>query len=224
MTPKQKISFILLGVCLSGLFCALGTWQLRRLAWKEHLISTFDKAFEDPTILEIPQTLPSDKVLKVHLEGSFLPQALPLYTQGAYRIVCPLELSDNKTLYVVMGLSKTPLTHLDLKNIRLDVLLTNAPTLTRFNPKNDLTQNQWHSLNLDDFNSYYNRQGLPYLAYALSPATPLISPFTKEYFLNLPNNHLMYAITWFSLAFVIGILVLIYCIARRTPHDGLPKA
>jgi len=51
-------------------------------------------------------------------------------------------------------------------------------------------------------------------------ATPWLAPDPNEWRIDLPNNHLTYAITWFSLAGVLLVIYAVYHTRRRGADDG----
>ena len=64
----------------------------------------------------------------------------------------------------------------------------------------DFKKNIWFSRNLREMSKYLNSE--PTLVILEQSDPPLKTPLPQPIGLNIPNNHLSYAITWFSLAFV----------------------
>ncbi len=78
-----------------------------------------------------------------------------------------------------------------------------------FTPENDLKKNIWFYINLNDIKITTGKKFDDYLVYLED--TDVITPKPKKITINLPNNHLKYAITWYS----ISLSILIYYLYLR---------
>jgi surfeit locus 1 family protein len=59
-SPTRRVLPVFVLLVFMGLFLALGTWQVRRLAWKEALIADVDRALHAAPIA--PAALPAGDV------------------------------------------------------------------------------------------------------------------------------------------------------------------
>ena len=227
MTITKNSLFIFLVFSMIVLFMGLGQWQLKRLTWKQDLLRTRQEALHrEPTDL-IPQQLEPHEIRKVNLRGTLLSPFVRLYVQGSYQRVHPFELENGHILYVILGTENQSSPPIALKKDKsltnFTVLLHHPSKANTFTPVNNPEKQQWYHLYLSDLDATFGKEGLPFLATALSSVAPHILPLDIDRFLSLPNNHLLYAITWFSLAFVLGVLLLFF-ISRGTKDARLPKA
>ena len=78
-----------------------------------------------------------------------------------------------------------------------------------FKPDNDINENIWFSVNLDDLEKFTGKKFSNFIIYLedLDVKTPLPRKIT----IDVPNNHLKYAITWYSIA----ISILLYYLYFR---------
>jgi Uncharacterized conserved protein len=82
-----------------------------------------------------------------------------------------------------------------------------------FTPDNRPDQNRWYWPDLTAMAAHAGLlQVAPLLLEAGPAANPGGLPVGGQNYINLPNNHLQYAITWYSLA---AVLVVIYLVSRR---------
>ena len=78
-----------------------------------------------------------------------------------------------------------------------------------FKPENDLPNNYWFKLEDGDLEKYTGLSFSNYIIY-LSDSNPTKIPKPKNISANLSNNHLKYALTWFSLAISIFLIYLYF--------------
>jgi surfeit locus 1 family protein len=89
-----------------------------------------------------------------------------------------------------------------------------------FTPGNDTDRNQWYSIDLSEMAG--SAGVLPFVDYYLyatgESSAPGDYPASNEWRMELPNNHLSYAITWATLAIAILVIYVIYHL-RRFPDE-----
>ena len=78
-----------------------------------------------------------------------------------------------------------------------------------FKPENDLPNNYWFKLKDGDLEKYTGLVFSNYIIY-LNDSSPTKIPKPKNISANLSNNHLKYALTWFSLAISIFLIYLYF--------------
>ena len=76
-----------------------------------------------------------------------------------------------------------------------------------FKPDNDLKENYWFSLNREDIYKFTGKEFSKYIIYLDGNYQ---APKPKKITANISNNHLKYALTWFSLAISILLLYLYF--------------
>ncbi len=211
-----------------ALLIGLGVWQLQRLEWKEGLIAKIETrskgpaiSLEDATIMAGQGKDPS--YYRVRVTGRFdhtKERYLFAVSDGnaGWRVITPLTTQDGKTVLVDRGFVPS-----DLKDpskraegqIEGEVAVTGIvrmpDTQRLFTPDNEPDANQWFWRDLASMaQSMFPetpKELAPFLLEAEKGEVPDGLPEGGQTRLEIPNNHLQYAITWFLLA---ACLVVIY--------------
>lgn len=206
----------------------LGIWQLERLHWKEGLIAQRDAAVAAVPIAP-PQTLAQARGLEFHrvvAEGTFendkeLFLAASSDTgQSGYEVVTPLVMPDGRTLLVNRGFIPLELKDRarraagELSGARKVAGLLRLPPAAKpsfFLPDNRPDLNLWFWI---DLAAMAHQDGIvdpmPFYIDADKTLNPGGWPKGGVTRLELPNNHLQYAITWFSLAVALAVIYVLY--------------
>ncbi len=209
------------------LLVGLGTWQVERLHWKEGLIAARAAAMTGSPA-PLPATLAAARTLDFHrvrAAGRFVPdRTLHLYATDAagaagYHVLAPLVLDGGAIVIVDRGFvpaeRKTEITDPDGEQAVTGVLRV-APDAKPgwFTPDNQPERGQWFWVDLPAMAKAMKVEGA--LAfYVDADATPGAGlPVGGQTVIDLPNNHLQYAITWYALAVAL-IVVYIVLIRRR---------
>lgn len=219
---------------------ALGIWQVERLHWKEGLIAQRDAAIAAAPVAP-PQTLAEARAGQfrhVAAEGAFRNDKelfLAASSEGGgsgYQVLTPLKMNDGRTLFVNRGFIP-----LELKDrarreagepsgtVHIVGLLRVPPAEkpSFFLPDNRPDLNLWFWVDLP---AMARAAGIadpaPFYIDADKTANPGGWPKGGVTLLELPNDHLQYAITWFSLAIA---LIVIYVLYHRPepPLDARPR-
>lgn len=216
---------------------ALGSWQVQRLAWKQDLIDRLqERGALAPTALPAgPISVNEHEFLPVRVQGTydhdneFHLVNRALNGKAGINIVTPLTLSGGGTILVNRGW--VPFEARDA-SLRPDGQLAGEQTVTgllRFVkprstiqewvvPENEPENNAWFNLDPLAMGKQAGVEALPsYYILSSDQSERGNLPRGKQWSLDIKNDHLQYAITWFSLA--IGLLV-IYVIYHRKPNDG----
>lgn len=208
----------------------LGTWQVRRLHWKEGLIATRQAAFHAPSVPP-PSSLTAARPLEyhpVHAIGRFLnDREMPVAAiaengTAGYDIVTPFKLNDGRVLLVERGFVpaalKSPATR-RAGEIEGPTAVTGPLRIDRgrpswFTPDNHPTRNEWYYIDIGAMAAAVapDVKVLPYYIDADATSNPGGWPKGGQTTIDLPNHHLSYAITWYALA---AGLVQIYIIFVR---------
>lgn len=221
MRPRDFI-LSLLTLCCFAILVKLGFWQLDRLAWKQVLIATIEARRSQPaqslsTIEKIRASGEQIEFLPVSLSGVFDHQNERYFLatekgQNGWHVYTPLLLDDGRAIFVNRGFVpdelKTPETRLK-GQIEGGVKFTGLVRLSldqkpgAFVPDNVPEQKLFYWKNLAEM-----RLGLD--ASAQQNLIPLFVDAANDDTIKwpkggitrieLPNNHLGYAITWFGLA------------------------
>ena len=207
-------------------FFALGTWQLERRAWKLDLIERVDQrvhapATEAPGPAEWPRVNRADDEYRhVRATGRFLHdretrvQATTELGSG-YWILTPLRMADGRLLLVNRGFvspsqQKERLARGAAETTEDAVTVTGLLRMTE--PRgallrdNDPAADRWYSR---DVQAIAAARGLdnvaPYFvdADAAAPGSAKGEPVGGLTVIAFPNNHLVYALTWYALALMV---------------------
>ncbi|GLS43385.1 SURF1-like protein [Methylobacterium brachythecii] len=208
-------------VCLVILL-GLGVWQIERKGEKEALIARIiERSHEEP-----PGALPSpawdpkvDEFRRVRVTGTFqndketlvhglAPGDTPGRALQGFYVITPLARADGPTLLVNRGFIPTELKQpadrqagqVAGETTVIGILRASEPR-TMFVPAPDPARGEWFNR---DIAGIAAAKGLadvpPYLIEADATDNPGGWPRGGQLRVDLPNNHLQYAFTWFGIA------------------------
>jgi surfeit locus 1 family protein len=207
----SRLAFLLtIGLGGAAILISLGLWQVQRLAWKEAVLADIEaRIAAAPVPLPAKPDPATDAYLPVTVAGTLGADHLRVLVSkkqvgAGYRIIRPMLLDDGPIM-IDMGFVTTQ----DAAGLLFeegpptDVVgnLQWPQEVDGFTPEPDLENNIWFA------------RDVPAMADALGTRTILvvrrdapteggpISPMPVDTAL-IPNDHLQYAITWFSLAAV----------------------
>jgi len=189
------------------LFCALGTWQLYRLQWKTALISEITFGL-DSTPIKYSNTIKKN-YQRVISEGKFnFEDQIYLYSlndsgKPGYDVITPYKTLKNENVLVNRGwINKNLKGNLEINlkenEVKITGLLREIYKANIFKPKNDLKNNIWFTLDANDLQELTGKQFSNYMIFLEKPKNKV--PVPKKISIDVPNNHLKYAITWYSIA------------------------
>ncbi len=239
MTPAQGRPLwqtglaLALAVLLMIAFAALGVWQLQRLSWKLDLIAQVEaRVHAEPESLgALLARPPEDRAYRrVRVQGQFNHDAetrVQAVTElgGGYWVLTPLTTPDGQVLLVNRGFVPTERADPQTRpqgQITGPVSVTGLARLTEpegaFLRSNDPAGNRWYSR---DVQAIAAARGLGPVApvFLDADATPLPGglPVGGLTVIAFRNTHLIYALTWFTLA---GIAAAGVVVVRRDRGRG----
>ncbi len=207
---------------------SLGFWQIARLQEKELFLSSMKNNLNNPPI-DI-KTLSADKLYaKVKMKGHFLVgKNLHLYgrksmstEKDGYYLVSPFQTDDNKIVLVALGwfaarYKKNIDDIVDDSTEITGVILPGEKTKL-FVLDNDVKNNVWFTLDLTQAS---NIHGLTLEDFYLimegnNNQSDILKSLSIKNLLNVRNDHLEYAITWFALAISLAVIFVIYYLPKR---------
>lgn len=213
----KNISFSIFVFFSIILFCSLGTWQVYRLQWKLNLINEIKIGLDSQPISFSKNKIKNYQ--RVFLEGDLdFNKQIFLYSlnkNGApgYDIITPLKTVDGLFILVNRGWIEKDLKN-DLKKINIietnkyEGIIKKITKSNPFKPKNDIKNNEWYTLNLNDLKIYTGNEFGNYVLHIEKISNTFLQ--LKQINPDLPNNHLKYAITWYSVAMSILIYFLYF--------------
>jgi surfeit locus 1 family protein len=222
--PGRLKSWLLVALCVSGVIglTALGVWQLERRTWKLALIDRVEqRVYAAPVPMPLPATWPAinaadDAYKRVVVTGRFmhdretLVQAVTAYGPG-YWVLTPLRTADGAIVLVNRGFvppeRRDRATRDDSNQwgtVTVNGLLRMTEPKGGFLRTNDPASGRWYSR---DVAAIAAAHGLPQVAPFFIDADAAPNPGTYPLggltVITFPNNHLIYALTWFALAFML---------------------
>ncbi len=218
---------------------ALGLWQLERLEWKESLIFERQSRSQAPAA-HLPDGLDQPHGLEfqaVRVRGRLLHDnelylaARALNGRVGLHVVTPLALDDGRILLVNRGWipegRRGPATRPE-GQVRGDLELTGLVRLpgwkgpTWLVPDNQPDENIWFWVDPPAMAEAAGLQSVISEVYVdAGPAeNPGGLPVGGQTRIELPNDHLQYALTWFALALSLAVIYVIYHLRRDTDGDA----
>lgn len=246
-TVEARQRSLLLPTIAAGLafiiLCALGTWQVERLQWKEALIARVEAGLSaDPVPAPGPTAWPGldvgaveyrpvevrgtfDHDREIHVVYTLVEPKGPKGGIG-FQVFTPLRTDDGWWVYVNRGF--VPRENADAAT-RSEAQVSGETTVTGllrqpghrswFMPSDDPAGNAWFSR---DPALFAAASGLPagevapyVIDAAFDPSLPGGLPQGGETIVSFANSHLQYAITWYGLAVALVAVYVAFVIKRR---------
>ncbi len=231
--PRSKATLALMAlgaVLLFGAFVKLGTWQVQRRAWKLDLIARVDERVHAPPVPAPPPaqwagvTAANSEYLRVRASGTFLNESETLVQAATelgsgFWVMTPLRLADGSIVLVNRGFvppeRREPAAHGVREGESAGAvigLLRMSEPRGAFLRHNDPAANLWYSR---DVQAIARARGLPagqvapyFIDVEKPPAsgttpTPEGVPVPGLTVISFHNSHLVYAITWYTLALMV---------------------
>ncbi|WP_158968827.1 SURF1 family protein [Chachezhania sediminis] len=220
----QRLFFIVLfGLVGTSILLRLGVWQVQRLGWKENMLAEIESRISAaPVAVPAAPDPEADRYLPVTEKGEVLAGEIDVFipVQGgaAYRIVAPFRTEDGRVLMVDRGIvpagAKNDIRPVGPMTVTGNLAWPNEAD--KFTPAPDTAGNIWYARDVPAMAQALGTE--PILIVASSPTAAGIEPDPVDTD-GIPNDHLNYAITWFSLA-AIWVAMTAYFLwqtrARRT--------
>jgi surfeit locus 1 family protein len=225
---------------LFGCFTALGTWQIYRRSWKIDLIARIEQRVHAPAIAVPPPgawtglTAANSEYRHVQASGTFLNDRETLVQAttelgAGYWVLTPLRMADGSVVLVNRGF--VPPEHHD-RAAHLAAEPTTPATITgllrmtepggAFLRHNDPGANRWYSR---DVQAIATARGLshvaPYFIDAAAPGAQAPAPVPGLTVITFHNSHLVYVITWYTLALMVAVGVVILIREERRLRRGV---
>ncbi len=185
-----------------------------RLEWKLNLISEINNAISSNPIQFNSNNIKNFQ--KVAFEGKIdNEKIIYLYNlnevgEPGFDIINPIKLENKNFLinrgWVKMNDKNKPF--ISNKDNFIGILKEKNKS-SYFKPENDLSNNYWFKLDNEDLLKHTGLEFSEYIIYLTNENFTKI-PKPKNISANLSNNHLKYALTWFSLAISIFLIYLYF--------------
>jgi surfeit locus 1 family protein len=215
----RRVAFILvMGVAGLAVLIALGTWQVRRLAWKEGILAAMSARMSDPlsSLPAVPEE-ERDEYRALRLTGRIGEGEVHVLTSQrpegpGFLVIAPLILPDGRRILIERGY--VPEAAKAAPRGRPDVAIAAnllwPDDATAWTPEPDTGRNIWFARDPAAMARALGTE--PVLAVARDATGDGIRPVPVS--VDIPNDHLGYAITWFGLAAVWAAMTGWFLIAR----------
>ena len=197
----------------------LGSWQLKRLEWKETLIADISLANETSPLEGWPQDAAELGWRRVQLSGHFLHKdefhLAARYHRGqvGYHILTPFQLEDGPVVLLNRGWvppeRKEASARLEGQIDGPQSLLVQIRTdddRNPFTPDAVPASNIWFWRDIESMRKFSGLPLEPVTADVLTMEVPGGYPIASDGVVKLRNDHLGYAITWLALAFCAALM------------------
>jgi len=234
----RKLPVLIAGAIAFAILIALGTWQVQRLHWKEALLADIETHVTSAPkpLLEIERQLADTGDIDyqpVTLNGTFEHNGERHFFatwdgDSGFNVYTPLRLDDGRYIFVNRGFvpydMKDPAKRQQGQvsgRVEITGLARNRlhakPGM--FVPENDAAKNIFYWKDLDAMAA---SSGLPaganflqFFVDAGDAPNPGGLPHGGVTIIDLPNNHLQYALTWYGLAAALAGVVAVWLYRQR---------
>ncbi len=204
---KTLIVPLIFGIAGVAVLLGLGKWQLDRLAWKQALLADIAAQIAaEPVAVPAQAERVRDRYLPVEAAGRIGVRALRVLVSRkrvgpGYRLISAFETQGRRVL-------------LDRGFIRVaeDIPALDGAVTVKGNlhwpddrlsstPQNDVAGNIWFARDIGQMAEVLGTEPLLIVAREVSPPEQGVTPLPVDT-AGIQNDHLNYAITWFSLAVI----------------------
>ncbi|WP_064750203.1 SURF1 family protein [Lysobacter antibioticus] len=223
--PRGVLALVALYVLFAALFAgliALGSWQVQRRAWKLDLIQRVEARVHAPPGAPPARTdwstvsAARDEYRHVRLSGRYLP-GRDTYTQAVtelgpgYWLLSPFRTEGGEIVLVNRGFVRERRPAAPSSAGEVTGLLRLSEPGGGFLRRNAPAQERWHSRDVAAIAAARGLDGAAVAPYFVdadrtpgADAGPAQEPVGGLTVIKFPNNHLVYALTWFGLALMVA--------------------
>ncbi|MHA6325168.1 SURF1 family protein [Roseivivax sp. CAU 1753] len=216
---------LLFGLIGCAILISLGTWQVQRLAWKEGILAEIEGRIDGaPEPLPTTVSPSAQRYQPVALTGTIdageVHVLVSTKAQGAgYRIIAPFTTGDGRKLLLDRGYvpaaAKSARRRIGPATVTGNLHWPDDRTAST--PANDRDGNIWFARDIGAMADALKSEPLLVIVRREDPAPPGILPLPVSPS-GIANDHLQYAITWFSLAAIWAAMTVFYIVrARKSP-------
>ena len=227
------------------ILCGFGTWQIKRLYWKEALIQRYITESQSKPISNLSEVSNSElnEFKAVEISGKFLHNN-EIYITGktyegnaGFHVVTPFKMENNKIVLINRGWVSEGYKNPNKRKFSLTKGLVKLKGIIRypqnkgyFVPENDGKNGFWFTIKPNQIFDFINITSNPiidkYYIDALRIGEKLTLPIGVDGKPKFRNQHLSYAITWYGLALSLLFVYFSYhlssgrLIFKKTKRNG----
>ncbi|TMV15128.1 SURF1 family protein [Arenibacterium halophilum] len=214
---------IVFGLTGFAVLIGLGIWQVQRLDWKRGILAEIEAKIAAPEVgLPDAPDAETDKYLAVQVAGTILPGELHVLVSrknigAGFRIIAPFETDGGRRILLDRGFVPAAQAKdtRSLGPVTVDGNLHWPDETDKYTPEPDLKANTWFARDVPAMAAALGTE--PVLLVARTDTGPSPMPVGTE---GIPNDHLQYAITWFSLALIWAAMTAFFLWRPGAPKNG----
>ena len=212
---------LVFGIVGTAILVSLGVWQVQRLQWKEAILAQIDTRIMDaPVALPVAPTEADDEYLPVTVVGRYEAAAVDVLVSTkergpGFRAVTVFVTEDGRRILVDRGFVPEAM-KADPRGEGLAEVTGNLlwpDEVDGFTPEPDLGRNLWFARDLPAMAAALNTEPVLVVLRNGSGPDTTATPMPVDS-VGISNDHLEYAVTWFSLA-AIWVLMTGYFLWRQ---------
>lgn len=223
---RRWLFVLIVGVGGVSLLIGLGVWQTQRLVWKNGIIAEIDARLEAaPTYVAGDETFETHNYRRAIAEGQFADEppvrfltSLRPFGPG-FRVIHAFELLRGDRILVDRGFVRdgetAPPPSTDL--VALNGVLHWPDEKNAFTPDPNLQERLWFDRDVASLAEALGAQPVMLVLGQNESRSPISIPVST---VGIPNNHLGYAITWYSLAAVWFVMTVVVILRWRRPPSA----
>lgn len=206
---KRMIAPIIFGLAGAAILIWLGLWQVQRMSWKHDMLARIDaQILATPMTLDTALALADHEFQPVAFTGRSTGDELHVLTSikqigAVYRIITPFVTDTGQR--ILLDLGYIPVTDKDTVRpaISGDVTgnLRTPEESDKYTPAPDIGANIWFARDAALMAKSLNTEPVFVVLRTGPEIDPPVTPFPIDT-QGIPDDHLSYAVTWFSLAFI----------------------
>ena len=218
----KRIWFIVF-IGFDGTACLLylGKWQIDRLYWKLDVLKKIDqKIAASPVLLPAEPSESVHKYLSVEISGQFMQESIRVLVSkkrygAGYRIIHVFRTNGRRLLVDLGFIGLETDYNIDLmSDISLVGNLHWPDEVGNFTPEPDLENNIWFARDVERVASALQTEPILIILKDSTLKDKNIKPMPIDT-THIPNDHLQYAITWFSLAIIWALMSCLFIWTTR---------
>lgn len=212
----------LMTLAMLGVLIGLGSWQVSRLLWKTRILSEIAQAEAGPAN---PLTTTPAPFAKVQVTGRPRPEPTALFgaevrptqagSQMGARLIVVLDRADGAPVLLDRGWIATRQVPPPVPDSLTVVGYVHpGETASLFSATDDLVNRRFYTLDPRAIAAALGApEALPFVIVALGPAG---TPDPARHLPRPPNNHLIYAVTWYGFAVTLVVIFIVWARRGRT--------
>jgi surfeit locus 1 family protein len=224
---KRVLIPLLFGLVGAAILISLGAWQMQRLTWKQAILSDISSRITAAPVA-LPQAVDpvDDKFLPVLAQGVITSDEIHVLVSqkqigAGYRIIAAFETDDGRRILLDRGFVKASQKNAP-RPVGQAIIAGNLhwpDEITSSIPEPDLKADIWFARDVPAMAQHLKTEPVLIIAREVSLENDPVTPLPVDT-VGIPNDHLQYAITWFSLAAIWLVMTLSFLWRARGAQKG----